>query len=64
MVCVGSWEAFVDDWESKVSASGYFGESFGVLDIIVYCYSYNLFRYVMVPTWRDAYPKISTRECE
>ena len=44
----------MDDWENALSASGYFGEPFGVLDIIVYCYSYNLFRSVMVPTWRSS----------
>lgn len=54
----------MDDWENALSESGYFGESFGVLDIIVYCYSYNLFRYVMVPTWRCAYPKISLMEID
>lgn len=51
----------MDGWENELSEGGYFGESFGVLDIIVYCYSYNLFRYVMVSTWRSAYPKISLR---
>lgn len=53
----------MDGWEAELSENGYFGESFGVLDIIVYCYSYNLFRYVMVPTWRCAYPKISKDCC-
>ena len=45
----------MDDWENELSEGGYFGESFGVLDIIVYCYSYNL---------RNAYPKISLRRSE
>ena len=54
----------MDDWENELREGGYFGESFGVLDIIVYCYSYNLFRYVMVSTWRNAYPKISLRRSE
>lgn len=54
----------MDDWENELSEGGYFGESFGVLDIIVYCYSYNLFRYVMVSTWRNVYPKISLRRSE
>lgn len=38
---------------------GFFGEKFGLVDIVVYCCTFNLFRYVMVPTWRDLYPKIS-----
>ena len=54
----------MDGWENELSEGGYFGEAFGVLDIIVYCYSYNLFRYVMVSTWRNAYPKISLRRSE
>ena len=37
----------------------YFCEQFGVVDVIVYCCTFNLFRYVMVPTWRHSYPKIS-----
>lgn len=32
---------------------------FGLVDVAAYCYTYNLFRYVLVPTWRSQYPKIS-----
>ena len=47
----------MDDWENELNEGGYFGESFGVLDIIV-------FGFVMVSTWRNAYPKISLRRSE
>lgn len=49
---------YLDEWENKV-CDGFFGEKFGLVDIVVYCCTFNLFRYVMVPTWRDLYPKIS-----
>ena len=49
---------YLDEWENKV-CDGFFGEKFGLVDIVVYCCTFNLFRYVMVPTCRDLYPKIS-----
>lgn len=37
----------------------FFCGSFGVVDIFVYCSTFNLFRYVLVPTWGASFPKIS-----
>ena len=50
--------AYLDEWESMCEGD-FFCEQFGVVDIIVFCSTFNLFRYIMVPTWRDLYPKIS-----
>ena len=56
VLCVG----YLDEWEGMCEGE-FFCEKFGVVDIVVFCSTFNLFRYVMVPTWRDLYPKISFR---
>ena len=54
---------YLDDWESVLSGVEYLSGSFGLVDLVVYCSTYNLFRYVMVPTWRNHYPNISSLCC-
>lgn len=49
---------YLDKWEKDLCEE-YFCGSFSLVDIAVYCSTFNLFRYVMVPTWRSLYPKIS-----
>lgn len=52
---------YLDKWEKDLCEE-YFCGSFGLVDIAVYCSTFNLFRYVMVPTWRSLYPNISLME--
>lgn len=49
----------MDEWECVLNEREYLTGVFGLSDIAVYCSTYNLFRYVMVSTWRNQYPNIS-----
>lgn len=64
-VCIGCKDdcvEYLEEWESLLETD-YFCEHFGLIDIIVYCCTFNLFRYVMVHTWRDLYPKMTAWRC-
>ena len=50
---------YLDNWEAALQEKEFFEGVFGLVDVAAYCYTYNLFRYVLVPTWRSQYPKIS-----
>ena len=43
----------MDEWECVLNEREYLTGVFGLSDIAVYCSTYNLFRYVMVSTWRN-----------
>ena len=49
---------YVDAWENALSGD-FFGAEFGLVDIAIYTCTFNLFRYVMVPVWRNQFLKIS-----
>ena len=48
----------MDVWENTLSGD-YFSAEFGLVDIAIYTCTFNLFRFVMVPVWRNQFPKIS-----
>lgn len=45
--------------EIREALNAKFGAEFGLVDIAIYTCTFNLFRYVMVPVWRNQFPKIS-----
>lgn len=48
----------MDAWENAL-VGDYFSSEFGLVDIAIYTCTFNLFRFVMVPVWRNQFPKIS-----